>query len=54
MDIANTRKTIIKLDKSYGENDIIRLHKTSVNSFTYEVFSKEGKMLSNMQKVINL
>ena len=48
------KMTTLKLDKKYGENDVIKIKITDVNAFTYEVFSKQGKQLSSMKKTIHL
>ena len=54
MSIEGIPNVTLELDAEYGEDDVVKAKKLSVDSFTYEVFDKNGKQLSNINKEIKL
>lgn len=54
MSIEGIPHVTLKLDTEYGEHDVVKAKRLSANSFTYEVFDKNGKQLSKIGKEIKL
>ncbi|WP_086251148.1 hypothetical protein [Campylobacter devanensis] len=52
--IEGVKSQNLILDQEYGSDDLVKIKKLSVNSFIYEVFDKNGKKLSNINKEIKL
>lgn len=52
--IEGVKSQNLILDQEYGPDDLVKIKKLSVNSFIYEVFDKNGKQLSNINKEIKL
>ena len=52
--IEGVKSQNLILDQEYGSDDLVKIKKLSVNSFIYEVFDKNGKQLSNINKEIKL
>lgn len=52
--IEGVKSQNLILDQEYGPDDLVKIKKLSVNSFIYEVFDKNGKKLSNINKEIKL
>lgn len=52
--IEGVKSQNLILDQEYGTDDLVKIKKLSVNSFIYEVFDKNGKQLSNINKEIKL